>query len=56
MFIPPGEADLQHRIGGLEKSDISGDVAYSPENHQRMTDLRAAKICWNRQLHPRTRG
>ncbi len=44
MFIPPGEADLQHRIGGLEKSDISGDVAYSPENHQRMTDLRAAKI------------
>jgi len=44
MFIPPGQPDLQHRIGGLEKSDITGDVAYSPENHQRMTDLRAEKI------------
>ena len=44
MFIPPGQPGLQHRIGGLEKSDITGDVAYSPENHQRMTDLRAEKI------------
>ena len=44
MFVPPGHAGLQHRIGGLEKSDISGDVAYSPENHQRMTNLRAEKI------------
>ena len=44
MFIPPGQAGMQHRIGGLEKSDISGDGAYSPENHQRMTDLRGEKV------------
>ena len=44
MFVPPGTKGLEHRIGGLEKSDISGDVAYSPENHQRMTDLRGEKI------------
>lgn len=44
MFVPPGEKGYEHRIGGLEKSDITGDVAYSPENHQRMTDLRAEKI------------
>ena len=43
-FQPPGEAGMTHRIGGLEKADVSGDVAYTPENHQRMTDLRAAKI------------
>ena len=44
MFVPPGEPGLQHRIGGLEKADISGDVSYTPENHQRMTDLRAEKV------------
>ena len=44
MFIPPGLPDLQHRIGGLEKADGSGDVSYTPENHQRMTNLRAQKI------------
>ncbi len=44
MFVPPGQPGMQHRIGGLEKSDISGDVAYTPENHQRMTDLRSEKI------------
>ena len=44
MFVPPGQPGMQHRIGGLEKSDISGDVAYTPENHQRMTDLRGEKI------------
>ena len=43
-FIPPGEAGLANRIGGLEKADGSGDVAYTAENHQRMTDLRAEKI------------
>ncbi len=44
MFVPPGVKGLEHRIGGLEKSDITGNVAYTPENHQRMTDLRAEKI------------
>lgn len=44
QFQPPGEPGMTHRIGGLEKADITGNVAYEPENHQRMTDLRAEKI------------
>ena len=40
----PGTPGLEHRIGGLEKSDGKGDIEYSPENHQQMTLLRAAKI------------
>lgn len=40
----PGTPGLEHRIGGLEKQDITGDVSYDPENHQKMTDLRAAKV------------
>jgi 2-oxoglutarate ferredoxin oxidoreductase subunit alpha len=37
-------AGLEHRIGGLEKADGSGNVAYDGPNHERMTRLRAAKI------------
>ena len=40
----PGTPGLEHRIGGLEKADISGNVSYDPDNHHRMTQLRAAKI------------
>ena len=40
----PGTPGLEHRIGGLEKDYDSGNVSYDPENHQRMTDVRAAKI------------
>jgi len=40
----PGKAGLEHRIGGLEKEDVTGDVSYDPRNHQLMTDLRARKI------------
>ena len=40
----PGTAGLEHRIGGLEKADGSGSVSYDPANHQRMVDLRAAKV------------
>jgi 2-oxoglutarate ferredoxin oxidoreductase subunit alpha len=39
----PGTPGLRHRIGGLEK-DESGAISYDPENHQRMTELRAAKV------------
>ena len=35
---------LEHRIGGLEKADGSGNVSYDPANHERMVHLRAAKI------------
>ncbi|TVR26282.1 MAG: 2-oxoacid:acceptor oxidoreductase subunit alpha [Ilumatobacter sp.] len=40
----PGTPDLMHRIGGLEKEDGSGNINYTPENHARMVELRAAKI------------
>jgi 2-oxoglutarate ferredoxin oxidoreductase subunit alpha len=40
----PGTPGLEHRIGGLEKADSSGNVSYDPDNHHRMTELRAAKI------------
>jgi 2-oxoglutarate/2-oxoacid ferredoxin oxidoreductase subunit alpha len=40
----PGTPGLQHRIGGLEKEDGSGNISYEPANHQRMTELREAKV------------
>ncbi|MBL8646596.1 MAG: 2-oxoglutarate ferredoxin oxidoreductase subunit alpha, partial [Sphingosinicella sp.] len=40
----PGTPGLMHRIGGIEKSYNSGHIDYSPENHQKMTDTRKAKI------------
>ncbi len=40
----PGTAGLEHRIGGLEKEDRTGNISYDPANHQRMTDLRAGKV------------
>jgi 2-oxoglutarate ferredoxin oxidoreductase subunit alpha len=40
----PGTPGLEHRIGGLEKEDVTGNISYEPENHERMTRLRAAKI------------
>ncbi len=40
----PGTPGLEHRVGGLEKADITGDVEYSPENHQHMSDVRRRKV------------
>jgi 2-oxoglutarate ferredoxin oxidoreductase subunit alpha len=40
----PGTKGLEHRIGGLEKADVTGNVEYSPTNHQHMTNIRAAKV------------
>jgi 2-oxoglutarate ferredoxin oxidoreductase subunit alpha len=40
----PGAPGMEHRIGGLESEDVSGVVSYDPDNHQRMTDLRARKV------------
>ena len=40
----PGTPGLEHRIGGLEKADITGNISYDPDNHQRMTELRAQKV------------
>jgi 2-oxoglutarate ferredoxin oxidoreductase subunit alpha len=40
----PGTEGLEHRIGGIERSYDTGDISYEPANHQKMTDLRKAKI------------
>jgi 2-oxoglutarate ferredoxin oxidoreductase subunit alpha len=40
----PGTPGLEHRIGGLEKQDVTGNVSYDPENHDRMVRLRAQKV------------
>jgi 2-oxoglutarate ferredoxin oxidoreductase subunit alpha len=40
----PGTPGLEHRIGGLEKQDVTGNVSYDPDNHEHMVRLRAAKV------------
>ena len=40
----PGTPGLMHRVGGLEKEDVTGNVCYDPENHQHMTNVRAEKV------------
>ena len=40
----PGTPGLEHRVGGLEKANITGDVSYDPENHEFMVRLRAQKV------------
>ena len=43
-WAPPGTPGLEHRIGGLEKDFDTGHISYDSANHQRMTEIRAAKI------------
>ena len=40
----PGTPGLEHRVGGLEKQDITGNISYEPDNHQHMVKTRQAKI------------
>jgi 2-oxoglutarate ferredoxin oxidoreductase subunit alpha len=40
----PGTPGLVHRIGGLEREDLTGNISYDPINHERMTHLRAEKV------------
>ena len=40
----PGTTGLEHRIGGLEKEDVTGNVSYDPENHHHMVETRAKKV------------
>ncbi|OGU14086.1 MAG: 2-oxoglutarate ferredoxin oxidoreductase subunit alpha [Ignavibacteria bacterium GWB2_35_12] len=44
LWAIPGTQGLEHRIGGLEKEDITGLVTQDPANHQKMVDIRAKKI------------
>ncbi|MEJ7674498.1 MAG: hypothetical protein WKF59_17830 [Chitinophagaceae bacterium] len=40
----PGYAGLEHRVGGLEKQNITGNVSYDPDNHQMMVKIRQEKV------------
>ena len=40
----PGTAGLEHRIGGIEKADVTGDISYEPANHEHMVRTRQAKV------------
>ncbi len=40
----PGTPGLEHRIGGIEKEDVTGNISYDPDNHEHMTRTRQAKI------------
>jgi 2-oxoglutarate ferredoxin oxidoreductase subunit alpha len=44
VWAKPGTEGLEHRIGGIEKDYVTGDISYDSDNHQKMTDVRKAKI------------
>jgi 2-oxoglutarate ferredoxin oxidoreductase subunit alpha len=55
VWARPGTPGLEHRIGGLERSYDSGHISYDPDNHERMTKTRAAKIAGiARDIPPQT--
>ncbi|MCH8166160.1 MAG: 2-oxoglutarate ferredoxin oxidoreductase subunit alpha, partial [Planctomycetes bacterium] len=43
-WVVPGTSGLEHRIGGLEKQDVTGNISYDPDNHEHMVRTRAAKV------------
>lgn len=51
-WVVPGIEGLEHRIGGLEKQDKTGNISYDPENHQKMVELRAEKVAKIAQFIP----
>ena len=40
----PGTPGLEHRIGGIEKEDVTGNISYDPDNHDHMVRMRAEKV------------
>ncbi len=53
-WATPGMKGYEHRIGGIEKQDVTGNVSYDPDNHERMVRLRAAKVAKISQEIPPT--
>ncbi|MFQ5550729.1 MAG: 2-oxoacid:acceptor oxidoreductase subunit alpha, partial [Gemmatimonadales bacterium] len=43
-WVIPGTPGLEHRIGGIERDSITGNISYDPENHHHMTEIRAQKV------------
>ena len=52
----PGTPGLEHRIGGIEKADVTGNISYDPDNHDRMARLRQAKVDGIADTIPDARG
>ena len=52
----PGTPGLEHRIGGLEKADVTGNVSYDPHNHELMTKVAQREDRAHRQRHSAARG
>jgi 2-oxoglutarate ferredoxin oxidoreductase subunit alpha len=48
----PGTPGLEHRIGGIEKQDVTGNVNYEPANHEKMVRIRAAKVANIKPIGP----
>ena len=44
VWAKPGTPGMEHRIGGIERSYDTGEISYDPTNHQKMTELRKAKV------------
>ena len=42
--VLPGTKGLEHRLGGIEKEDLTGNISYDPDNHEKMVMLRAKKV------------
>lgn len=43
-WVKPGTPGLEHRVGGIEKADLTGNISYDPANHELMTKYRARKV------------
>jgi len=43
-WVRPGTPGMEHRVGGLEKDFLTGNISHDPVNHQRMVEVRAAKV------------
>ena len=44
QWVIPGTPGLEHRIGGIEKDALTGNISYAPENHEKQTNVRAEKV------------
>jgi len=53
-WVRPGTPGMEHRVGGLEKDFLSGNISHDPLNHQRMVEVRAAKVAGTAQDIPPT--
>jgi 2-oxoglutarate ferredoxin oxidoreductase subunit alpha len=54
-WVKPGTVGLEHRIGGLEKENVTGNVSYDPQNHELMCQLRHQKVMGVRESIPTPR-